>query len=91
MAPLMSEEQLNKYSNALVKIPMPNRSLIILYGPPRYQFEHSVLRNDVTKRRVCIAYRDFTPLYLPDGKDYAKGEPILKIARNFWNENISAN
>lgn len=87
----MSEEQLNKYSNALVKIPMPNRSLIILYGPPRYQFEHSVLRNDVTKRRVCIAYRDFTPLYLPDGEHYDRGESILKIARNFWNENISTN
>lgn len=63
---------------------MPNRSLIVLYGSPRYQFEHSVLRPDVTARRVCIAYREFTPMYLENGESYDKGEPILQTAKSFW-------
>lgn len=50
--------------NMLIRIPMAARSLIIIYGSPRYQFEHSVLREDISDRRVCIAYREFTPRYL---------------------------
>lgn len=65
---------------------MPNRSLIILYGPPRYQFEHSVLRTDIPSRRVCIAYREFTPLYLNNGAHADQGKPILETATHFWNE-----
>lgn len=48
----------------LVRIPMPAQSLIVIYGSPRYQFEHSVLREDINDRRVCIAYREFTKPYL---------------------------
>lgn len=51
-------------ANMLIRIPMPARSLLIIYGSPRYQFEHSVLREDISERRVCIAYREFTPNYL---------------------------
>jgi hypothetical protein len=42
-------------------------SLIVLYGPPRYQWEHCVLREDIDSRRVCIAYREFTPMFLAGG------------------------
>lgn len=73
----------------LIKVPMPNRSLIVMYGPPRYQFEHSVLRLDVKSRRVCIAYREFTPIYLKNGDQFEKGEPILQTARSFWAHDIS--
>lgn len=44
----------------LVRIYMPAKSLIAIYGMPRYKFEHSVLREDISDRRVCIAYREFT-------------------------------
>lgn len=75
----------------LIKVPMPNRSLIVLYGSPRYQFEHSVLRTDVTSRRVCIAYREFTPMYLESGPQSEKGEPVLETAKSFWSHEISVN
>lgn len=87
--PLYSEEQLNTFNDILIKVPMPNRSLIVLYGPPRYQFEHSVLRTDISSRRVCIAYREFTPMYLENGSHFEKGEPILSTAKTFWTEQIS--
>lgn len=68
---------------------MPNRSLIVMYGPPRYQFEHSVLRLDVQSRRVCIAYREFTPIYLENGEHFGKSESILQTAQSFWTHDIS--
>ncbi|KAG5671658.1 hypothetical protein PVAND_001848 [Polypedilum vanderplanki] len=49
--------------NIVIRVKMPARSLFVLYGAPRYQYEHSVLREDITNRRVCIAYREFTKQY----------------------------
>lgn len=87
--PLYAPEHLNSFNGMLIKVPMPNRSLIVMYGPPRYQFEHSVLRLDVKSRRVCIAYREFTPLYLKNGVHFGKGESILQTAQSFWTHDIS--
>ncbi|GAB0095234.1 alpha-ketoglutarate-dependent dioxygenase alkB homolog 4 [Sergentomyia squamirostris] len=66
----------------LVRIPMPRRSLIVLYGSPRYQWEHSVLREDIQERRVCIAYREFTPSYLDGSNETA--QEVLNQARMFF-------
>ncbi|XP_055639832.1 alpha-ketoglutarate-dependent dioxygenase alkB homolog 4 [Toxorhynchites rutilus septentrionalis] len=82
---LPEEPTMDKFDDRIVRIPMPRRSLLIIYGSPRYQWEHSVLREDITERRVCLAYREFTPLYLKDGSDYEKGEEILRLAQRFWN------
>ncbi|KAB0795917.1 hypothetical protein PPYR_09978 [Photinus pyralis] len=63
-----------------VRIPMPRRSLLVLYGSPRYDWEHQVLREDITTRRVCLAYREFTPPYLnnPIGKQITDRATIFK-------------
>ncbi|KAH8341636.1 hypothetical protein KR059_012854 [Drosophila kikkawai] len=82
-APLLDEEQLARYQGKVLRIPMPNLSLIVLYGPARYQFEHSVLREDVQERRVCIAYREFTPMYI-NGDDQQKGDPVRDKSQLFW-------
>ncbi|XP_059618529.1 alpha-ketoglutarate-dependent dioxygenase alkB homolog 4 [Phlebotomus argentipes] len=68
--------------DVLVRVPMPRRSLIIMFGSPRYQWEHSVLREDIRQRRVCIAYREFTPPYL-DG-DNAVAQEVLSKAKEFF-------
>lgn len=68
----------------VIRIPMPNRSLIVLYGPPRYQWVHSVLREDITSRRVCIAYREFTTPYLTSGDHEHEGRPVLHLAKKFF-------
>lgn len=87
-SPLATLEQLEPFANMLIKIPMPNRSLIVMYGSPRYQFEHSVLRTDIKSRRVCIAYREFTPMYIKNGESYQLSEPIFETAKSFWSHEI---
>lgn len=69
---------------------MPNRSLIVLYGPARYQWEHCVLREDIVSRRVCVAYREFTPPYLSKNdleqreKSVEVGRAVLEQSKVFW-------
>lgn len=89
LAPLATQEELVKFNDISIKVPMPNRSLIVLYGPARYQFEHSVLRTDIASRRVCIAYREFTTMYLPNGCHADRGQRILEISQLFWENEIN--
>ncbi|XP_018403434.1 PREDICTED: alpha-ketoglutarate-dependent dioxygenase alkB homolog 4 isoform X2 [Cyphomyrmex costatus] len=70
--------------NMVVRLPMPARSLMVLYGPARYKWEHAVLRQDVTSRRVCLAYRELTPPYLKNGQYQDEASEILKQASLFW-------
>jgi len=67
-----------------VRVPLPRRSLLVMYGEPRYDWEHCVLREDIVDRRVVIAYREFTPTYLPGGREGDFGKGILKTAERFW-------
>ena len=52
----------------------------------RYKWEHAVLREDITSRRVCLAYRELTPPYLPDetGNCSEESVEVLERALNFW-------
>lgn len=55
-----------------------------MYGESRYHWEHCILREDITSRRVCIAYREFTPPYLSNGTHSAIGNEITTRAKKFW-------
>nr|ALS04143.1 alkylated DNA repair protein alkB-like protein [Acartia pacifica] len=70
--------------DVLVKVCLPPRSLLIMYGSARYNWEHMILREDINTRRVIIAYREFTPPYLPGGELEGIGGDILNAATNFW-------
>ncbi|KAF4525016.1 hypothetical protein B566_EDAN012123 [Ephemera danica] len=75
----------------VVRIPMPAKSLIVLYDQARYHWEHSVLRDDITELRVCLAYREFTTPYLENGEQFDDlAICILQTATNFW-DNIACN
>ncbi|KAK4877539.1 hypothetical protein RN001_010045 [Aquatica leii] len=76
--PYILEQDLE--TNWSVRIPMPKRSLLVLYGSARYDWEHQVLREDITERRVCLAYREFTPPYLVNNE----GKAVLERACNFF-------
>lgn len=69
--------------DVVVRLPMPEGSLMVLYGLARYTWEHSVLREDVTSRRICLAYREFTPPYLNDTLKNEEVREILKRALIF--------
>ena len=78
------QEHLLKDQNIAVKIPLPARSLLIMFGQARYEFEHAILRQDIQDRRIVIAYRELTPPYLPGGKEEQLGQEILTQAKLFW-------
>lgn len=92
LADLLSADALAAFDAAIIRLPMPNRSLMVLYGPPRYQWEHSVLREDIAGRRVCVAYREFTPPYLCESMAMAtirvdeleKGHQVLQQSKQYW-------
>ena len=62
----------------IIRIPMPRRSLLVLYDRARYEWEHRILRQDIIGRRVCIAYREFTPIELNDKCE------IVQMAQSFF-------
>ena len=66
--------------NGSVRIPLPRRSLFIMFGEPRYDWEHCILREDIKERRIVIAYRELTPPYLPGGNHQDVGLEILDQA-----------
>jgi len=74
----------NLQTDTCVRVPLPRRSLLVMYGEARYQWEHCVLRSDVTSRRVIIAYRELTPPYLPGGSEETTGAEIIHQAKQFW-------
>lgn len=77
------EQDLNM-SNYVVRVPMPRRSLLVIYGDARYNWEHQVLRKDIKDKRICLAYREFTPPYLKSGEFYRQVEDVFTKATNFF-------
>ena len=75
---------LEQNAEDIVRIPLPRRSLLVFYGQARYQWEHCILREDITDRRVVIAYREFTPTYLAGGRECVIGQEIISKATQFW-------
>ncbi|CAH0547754.1 unnamed protein product [Brassicogethes aeneus] len=74
---------MNSDKHPVVRIPMPKKSLLVMFGAARYDWEHQILRDDVKERRVCLAYREFTPPYLVEGKEDVAKQILLK-AQEFW-------
>ncbi|XP_068629412.1 alpha-ketoglutarate-dependent dioxygenase alkB homolog 4 isoform X2 [Battus philenor] len=77
----------SKEIDAIIRIPLI-RSLTVMYGEARYHWEHCILREDITSRRVCLAYREFTPPYLGNGIHQAIGNEIIQRAKQFWNHKV---
>lgn len=64
-----------------VRIFMPRRSLIVVQGSARYQWQHSIQRADVTARRVAVTLRELSKEFLPGGTGYEPtGKAILQAA-----------
>lgn len=65
-----------------IAIEMAPRSLLVLYGEARYDWLHSIKRNDIQSRRLATTLRELTPQFLPGGKDEIIGEQLLLVADN---------
>jgi alkylated DNA repair dioxygenase AlkB len=61
-----------------IRIPLPARSLAVLHGPARFDWEHGVLAGDIEERRTSITLRT-----LGDSlRDSGAGRRILEVARS---------
>ncbi|CAH1778589.1 unnamed protein product [Owenia fusiformis] len=76
----MSDPQNEDY---IVKIYLPPRSLVVLYGPARFKWKHAIERGDINARRLAITLRELTPEFLEDGPKEEQGRELLKIAYGF--------
>jgi len=85
---LVAEQVETINDEVVIRVPMPERSLIVMYGSARYNWEHSVLREDIKERRVCIAYREFTTLYLEGGEHENEGKEVVDISLKSLNSII---
>ena len=78
-----NEGELQCARTSAVKIHMPRRSLLVLYGDARYKWEHSLPREAVNSRRIAITFRELTPEFLKGGEQGELGESILETALSF--------
>lgn len=67
---------------ACVRVPLPARSLALLFGPARYAWEHAVLAPDLSEPRTSVTFRTVSEALaaLPEGRD------VLERARRILPE-----
>lgn len=71
-------------STLQICVPLPQRSLVIVQGPSRYQWQHSICRDHICSRRLATTLRELTVDFMPGGKFYDDvGKDILEAATSF--------
>ncbi|XP_064464009.1 alpha-ketoglutarate-dependent dioxygenase alkB homolog 4-like [Ornithodoros turicata] len=67
---------------SVVQIVLPRRSMLVLWDDARYKWHHSILREDVEKRRMALTVRELSEEFLEDGASYGDvGAELLSIAK----------
>ena len=69
--------------DVLVSIPFRRRSLIVMFGPARYQWMHAIDRNDINDRRLALTFRELTSEFLEGGPQAKTGEELIRIALTY--------
>ena len=73
-----------RHSLLRVSTPLPRRSLVIVQGSSRYQWQHSIHREHICSRRLATTLRELTDDFMPGGKHYDNiGREVLETAANF--------
>ncbi|CAH8485046.1 unnamed protein product [Dicrocoelium dendriticum] len=86
----LSESYACKISdNLAVRVPLPKRSLVIVDGPARYVWFHSIRPSDIRSRRIAMTFRELSELFLPPvsgmvlNADQQIGKHLLEIAASY--------
>jgi alkylated DNA repair dioxygenase AlkB len=61
-----------------VRVPLPARSLAVMHGPARFEWEHGVLARDIEGRRTSVTLRTLGDTL----SGSAAGRRILEVARS---------
>ncbi|XP_072301698.1 alpha-ketoglutarate-dependent dioxygenase alkB homolog 4 [Eucyclogobius newberryi] len=66
-----------------VAVPLSRRSLLVLSGPARHTWKHSIQRAHISQRRVCSTFRELSAEFLPGGARAELGSQLLHTALTF--------
>lgn len=53
-----------------IRIPMPRRSLLVLYGDARHRYQHGIKITDIESRRISVTYRELSTLFFIQSGDF---------------------
>ncbi|XP_066293713.1 alpha-ketoglutarate-dependent dioxygenase alkB homolog 4-like isoform X2 [Branchiostoma lanceolatum] len=85
----MSESNSLRYCDAEVAIPMPRRSLLVVYGDARHKWMHAIHREDITGRRIAVTLRELSSEFSADGVHSQTGKELIEVALSFGGSAIS--
>lgn len=70
---------------ACVRVPLPARSLLILSGAARYEWEHALLARDIRDQRTSLTFRTLGP----ELAETDQGKDVLASAKRLLSPNSS--
>jgi alkylated DNA repair protein alkB family protein 4 len=63
---------------ACIRVPLPARSLAVLYGPARFDWEHAILAYDIEAQRTSVTLRTLGDTF----RTTEEGQTVLERARS---------
>ncbi|XP_071945444.1 alpha-ketoglutarate-dependent dioxygenase alkB homolog 4-like [Antedon mediterranea] len=69
--------------NTLVRIPLLQRSLVVLQGDARHIWKHSIPRGAIVSRRVAITWRELSDEFQDGGSLCEQGKKLIERALSF--------
>ncbi|XP_071789689.1 alpha-ketoglutarate-dependent dioxygenase alkB homolog 4-like [Asterias amurensis] len=72
-----------------VRIPLPARSLIVVSGAARHDWNHGICRGAIIARRLAITLRELTETFLDGGSEETVGREVLSIAGTYTGSVVS--
>jgi len=66
-----------------VRVPMFQRSLLVVYGEARSKWKHAIHRTDIQDKRLAVTYRELSEEFSKGGPREIDGHNLLEIALQF--------
>ncbi|XP_060072680.1 alpha-ketoglutarate-dependent dioxygenase alkB homolog 4-like [Ylistrum balloti] len=73
-----------------VKVPLYQRSLIIVYGQARHIWKHGIHREDITEDRIAITLRELSDEFQKDDKLTDIGQKLKDVALSFQGQMVGS-
>ena len=71
-------------STSILNVPLPRRSLVIVEGSARHDWQHSIQCKHLSSRRVAVTLRELSSDFLPGGCHYETiGKKLMEIATRY--------
>ena len=83
MTPVVIPGKEDDETTVTVRIPLPPRSLHVLSGPARHEWNHGIERTAIVSRRIAITLRELTEEFLDGGTEEVVGREVISIAGSY--------